>query len=512
MKDYRLYWIWLAQNAGYASKIAASLVNIFGNAAAIYAADTAELEARCVGMNEAELAAAKRIASSKELGEAEDILERATRLGQRVLVPTDADYPQSLRALRDAPMVLYVLGALPRLNEMLSVAVVGTRTMSDSGRRNAYSIGYGLAAGGVVVVSGMALGIDGMAQCGAVSAGGRTVAVLGGGADVIYPRDHESLYNTILKRGAIVSEYPPGTPPVGRHFPVRNRIISGLAAGCVVVEADMKSGALITARHAIYQGRHVFAVPGDVSAAGAQGTNSLIKNGAVMTTSAEDVLNEYEFLYPHSVSMKAYYKAVRGLELEESSRDAMARLRVSARDGDRLYGKGSFGGKSTRGASAGTRNTDKKAPKVSSRDRRHAADGVVFGKSDSTAGSVASTSAAQAKDSTKRRLLGRQSTRDSAADSAREIRAAEESIAAASIPAQRIELDLLDELSIKIYNLMKPDVPMIPDELVTSDISVSDVLSSLSMLELAGAVESGAGGYFLRRSSDDIDIAPPTEE
>lgn len=509
MKDYRLYWIWLAQNAGYASKTAASLVNIFGNAAALYAADDDELEARCAGMNEAELAAARRIVSDKGLGEAEDILERATRLGQRVVVPTDADYPQSLRTLRDAPMALYVIGTLPRLNELLSLAVVGTRKMSDSGRRNAYSIGYGLAAGGAVVVSGMALGIDGMAQCGAVSAGGKTVAVLGGGVDVIYPRDHETLYNTILKRGAAVSEYPPGAPPIGRHFPVRNRIISGLSAGCVVVEADMKSGALITARHAIYQGRHVFAVPGDVNSDGAQGTNSLIKNGAVMTTSAEDVLNEYEFLYPHSVSMKAYFKALRNLDTEVSSLEAMARLRVAARDGDRLYGKGSFGGRSVRKAQGG----DKAAPKVSARDKRHADDEVVFGDASRRADDTATHSDTGKNGANFSEICksGVATEKTNLKCEAQRVGACgEESESGAGV--QRIELDLLDELNIKIYNLMKPDVPMIPDELVTAEISVSDVLSSLSMLELAGAVESGAGGYFLRRSSDDIYIAPPEEE
>ncbi len=477
MKDYRLYWIWLAQNAGYASKTAASLVNIFGNAAAVYAASEREIDSRCASMSTRELTTAKRIVAEKSLDEAQAILEEAARLGQRVLVPTDSDYPQSLRSLRDAPMVLYVRGTLPRLDELPAVAVVGTRKMSDGGRRNAYAIGYGLAAGGVVVVSGMALGIDGMAQCGAVSAGGRTVAVLGGGADVIYPRDHENLYNTILKRGAVISEYPPGTPPVGRHFPMRNRIISGLAAGCVVVEADMKSGALITARHAIYQGRHVFAVPGDVSSDGAQGTNSLIKNGAIMTTSAEDVLNEYEFLYPHSVSMKSYFKAMRDIELEASSSEAMARLRITARDGDRLYGKGAFGGKSSR---VGEKR--EKAASVSSRDRRHSSDEVKFGKSE----------VAEKKSKKRKTALDEASVR--------------ENTPAVEPSAKRIELDLLDELNIKVYNLMKPDVPMIPDELVTPELSVSDVLSSLSMLELAGAVESGAGGYFLRRSSDDIDF------
>lgn len=495
MKDYRLYWIWLAEAAGYASKIAVRLVNIFGNAAAVYMADPDELDCEKLGMNGRELASAKRILANKDLSFAERILEDASRLGQRVLVPTDEDYPRSLLALRDAPMVLYVLGTMPSLKDELAVAVVGTRTMSDSGRRNAYGVGYGLASAGAVVVSGMALGIDGMAQCGAINAGGRTIAVLGGGADVIYPRDHENLYNTILRRGAVVSEYPPGTRPAGYHFPVRNRIISGLAAGCVVVEADMKSGALITARHAIYQGRHVFAFPGDVSFEGAEGTNSLIKNGAVMTTSAEDVLSEYEFLYPHSISMKAYFKAIRNLELEESSAEAMARLRITARDGNRHYGKGSFGGRDLRSG----KSESAKPPRVKASDKKHSTDEVKLG---------AAAVPAVAEEQKKEKKTAQKKSKSAAI--AVRTEAVKEAVKA-ELPPQRIELDLLDDVNIRVYNLMKPDVPMIPDELVSADLPISEVLSSLSMLELAGAVESGAGGYFLRHSSDDISFDPSDE-
>ena len=502
MKDYRLYWIWLAEAAGCASKTAVKLINIFGNAAALYMATEKELDSYDHGMNARELAAAKRILANRELDTAQRILEDASRLGQRVIVPTDEDYPKSLLSLQDAPMVLYVLGNLPRLRDELAIAVVGTRSMSDSGRRNGYGMGYGLAAGGAVVVSGMALGVDGMALCGAISAGGRTIAVLGGGADVIYPRDHENLYNTILRRGAIISEYPPGSRPEKHHFPVRNRIISGLSAGCVVVEADMKSGALITARHAIYQGRHVFAFPGDVASPGAEGTNSLIKNGAVMTTTAEDVLSEYEFLYPHCVSMKRYYKAIRNLELDESSAEEMARLRISARDGNRYYGKGSYGGK---GAGNGDGNTPK-APRVKASDRRHADDEVKFGASVAPTVTEKSGKAEKPKNIDK---SGKTQKRKKAEKPKKEKTTAENPGADSAAvmpdsPVQRIELDLLEEVNIRVYNLMKPDVPMIPDELVREDLPINEVLSSLSMLELAGAVESGAGGYFLRRSSDDI--------
>ena len=487
MKDYRLYWIWLACRAGQGSKLAVKLINMFGNAVNVYSASADDVKKISDhGLSTREMGQIRNILADKSLDEAKTILEDATKLGQRVLVPTDEDFPKSLLALRDAPMVLYVVGNLPKMNRELSVSVVSTRTMSDSGRRNSYAIGYGLAAGGAVVVSGMALGGDSMAQCGAISAGGRTVAVLGGGADVVYPKDHQNLYNTILKRGAIISEYPPGTKPSGFHFPVRNRIISGLSAGTVVVEADMKSGALITAKHAIYQGRHVFAVPGDVSSPGSEGTNNLIKNGAFVATSAEDVLAEYEFLYPHSISMKAYFRAMRGLEIDASSEEAMARLRVSARGGKNYYGNGAYGGKN----SWIGRESARSKTRVKLGDKRNASADVPMGEFAEPLSSEKSVDNTAKKSSKKLTVP--------------EIYPTPEAEKAETV--SRIEFDLLDEINIKVYNLMKPDVPMIPDELVTDTISISEVLSSLSMLELAGAVESGAGGYFLRRSADDVTL------
>ena len=459
--DHRIYWIWLAGRAGQASRTAVKLINAFGNAKNVYDASPEMLEGEEFGFVGKEKSQAIKILSDKSLDLAYQTLEDAERTSQHVIVPTDADYPKSLLSLRDAPMVLYVIGEFPDVNRELCVSVVGTRKMTDSGRRNAYAIGYGLASGGAVVVSGMALGGDGMALCGALSAGGRTVAVLGCGADVIYPKDHTDLYHAILKRGAVVSEYPPGTTPNGFHFPVRNRIISGLSAGSVVTEADSESGALITARHALYQGRNVFAVPGEVGLPGSVGPNDLIKNGAFVVTSAEDVLAEYEFLYPHSVSMRSFRRAMRELDVETASAEEMSKMRVSVKGGESYYGSGTYGGRSEwHGV-----NTDDlpKPPAVKRKDKRNAEKPVAMGR-----------------------------------------KAEPDETAAESVPSAHIELDLLDAVSVKVYNLMSPDVPMIPDELVKDGLSVSQVLSSLSLLELAGAVESGAGGYFLRRSSDDI--------
>lgn len=472
MIDDRVYWIWLAQRAGQGSRTAVSLVNAFGSAEKVYRASENDIASlRELGLSEREIKRAEDILSDRSLDEAQRIAEKCAELGQRVIVPGDRDFPRSLAVLRDAPMVLYVMGRLPDFNRDLCISVVGTRAMTDVGRRNSYAIGYGLAAGGASVVSGMALGCDGMALCGAISAGGRCVAVLGGGADVVYPRDHRNLYDTILRRGAVISEYPPGSRPERYHFPVRNRLISGLSAGSVIIEADAKSGALITARHAIYQGRSVFALPGRIGEPGADGTNNLIKLGAFAATSSEDILAEFEFLYPHSVRMRSLRKAMSAIEPESASEEAMARLRISSRDSEKYYGKGTYGGKRSWFSPSDKR-------------RKNATD------ADVKLGGALERSADDGRDASQQRKTER----------------------SASEPAlpKRIELDLLDEVNIKVYNMMKADVPMIPDELVTDGLSVSDVLSSLSMLELAGAVESGAGGYFLRRSSDDISLDPDT--
>lgn len=493
MRDYRIYWIWLAESAGHGSVIAVKLVNAFGNASAVYAATAEDVERVCSDiMSKREMTQAKKILSDKNMDEADRIFESAVSLGQRIIVPTDEDYPRSLAALRNAPLVLYVMGELPKWNRDLCISVVGTRTMSDSGRRNSYSIGYGLASGGSIVVSGMALGCDGMALCGAIGAGGKTVAVLGGGVDVVYPKDHRELYNTILKNGAVISEYPPGTEPRGYHFPIRNRIISGLSAGSVIVEADSKSGALITARHAICQGRNVFAVPGEVGLPGSEGTNSLIKNGAFVVTSAEDVLAEYEFIYPHSVSMKSYHRAMRNFEADASSEEAMARLRITAKGGKNYYGVSAYGGKS---GGFNKTETVKKAPSPKRRDKKNADSSVTLGRpAEEIKVKLQSLSSAEAEKTEKKAKK----------TPVKETNHVETVQTEPAVRENRIDIDLLDEVNIRVYNRMIPDVPMIPDELVTDGLSVSDVLSSLSLLELAGAVESHPGGYFLRASADDI--------
>lgn len=221
-------------------------------------------------------------------------LARMQRLGIR-LIPLDAeDYPAPLRAIPDPPCVLFVKGELLP-EDIRAVGIVGSRRASPYGRHVAAELAAGLAQRGVTVVSGMALGADAAAHDGTLRAGGRTLAVLGSGVDVIYPPEHAELYARIAAQGAIISENPPGSPPTRVSFPARNRIISGLSQGIVVVEAPEKSGALITATHALEQGREVFAVPGSVNSVQSRGSHQLLRDGAKLVESVDDILEDLQW-------------------------------------------------------------------------------------------------------------------------------------------------------------------------------------------------------------------------
>ena len=286
-KDKRVYWLWLSHACGQGSACAVELVRNFGDAEAVFDADADELDSCGVKIE-------KRTMSKlclKDTEEVEEILEWCDNLGVRVLYPGSDGYPKGLLSLRDAPMVLYCIGDLPDFDKTFSCAVVGTRSMSAYGRDVSYALGAGLADCGACVISGLALGIDGMAMAGAVEAGGACVAVLGCGVDTAYPKAHEKLLQSVLERGAVISEYAPGTSPLASHFPVRNRIISGMSCGVLVVEAGEKSGTMITANCALEQGRTVYAVPGRITDRMSFGTNELIRKGmAEPVFSAEDLL------------------------------------------------------------------------------------------------------------------------------------------------------------------------------------------------------------------------------
>ena len=320
MKD-RLFQIWFSLRCGAANTEFVGLLEQHGSPYAIFSMEDAEIERLTCSQR------LKRAFSDKSLQESYRILSYCEENGIDLLFWSDEAYPTSLRSLKDPPSLLYVKGRLPELSRALCVSVVGTRKMSEYGKQMAYKIGYELASAGAVVVSGLALGNDSVATAGALAANGRTVAVLGCGIDIVYPPQHATLSRQILQSGALITEYPPGSPPEGYHFPARNRLISGLGQGTVVIEAIRGSGALITARKALLQGRDIYAVPGNVGCENTFGTNQLIHDGAVMVQSARDILENYTFLYRDSLNMTGLLKA----EGKSDADDAwLARLKVSS--------------------------------------------------------------------------------------------------------------------------------------------------------------------------------------
>ncbi|MBO5006679.1 MAG: DNA-processing protein DprA [Clostridia bacterium] len=297
--DPLLYYIWLSLRCGAGNETASFLLSKFGSPKAIFDADRHTLLS--VLPEREGLAAAL---SDKDTSAAERVLEHCQRANIGIMTVDSPIYPQRLRAIHAKPIVLYYKGAFPNIDEKVAIACVGTRKCSDKGIKVAYKLGADLASAGAVVVSGMARGIDSMCARGALAEKGHTIAVLGCGIDVVYPPENEPLMKAIEQNGTVITEYAPGTPPTGKHFPVRNRIIAGLCLGTVVVEADAGSGALITAEHARKQGKDVFAFPGDVDSNYHSGTNELIAGGATMVRDARDILLEYEELWRGRISVR----------------------------------------------------------------------------------------------------------------------------------------------------------------------------------------------------------------
>jgi DNA processing protein len=282
-------WIALNMTPGVGPRAAARLLERFGSAEAVFAALRSELERLRLRPE-----AVESIVLRDRHADAETELERVRALGADVLILDDGTYPALLREIADPPITLYVRGEWEACLDAPCVAIVGSRRCSTYGQNVALMLARDLASRGVTIVSGLARGIDAAAHRGALEAGGRTVGVLGTGIDEVYPRDHKKLAEDILARGgALVSQFPLGTPPIPENFPYRNRIISGLSLGVVLAEAAENSGSLITARLAMEQSREVYAIPGNITSRNSFGTNYLIKGaGAKLVQQWQDVAAE----------------------------------------------------------------------------------------------------------------------------------------------------------------------------------------------------------------------------
>jgi DNA processing protein len=285
--DSSLSWLALSLTPGLASRLSARLLRRFDSPEGVFRASLAELEAcnlpgsvaQAVFKKEAFKRAEKEFAAVRRIA------------GCRLLNWTEPEYPQSLLQIYDPPVMLYVRGD-PQILNLPSISIVGTRKPTLYGTQLAQRLGRDLAARGLVIVSGMARGIDAIGHQGAMAANGRAIGVLGTGIDICYPKENKKLYEKVLERGAIIGEFPLGTHPAPENFPVRNRIVAGMPLGVIVVEGAQYSGSLITARLAMEFGREVFGVPGNVTQPASFAPNQLIKQGAKLVAGAEDVIEE----------------------------------------------------------------------------------------------------------------------------------------------------------------------------------------------------------------------------
>ena len=293
-------WIWLTTRKGLGSRGVMQVLEFFGTPERAFYADPEQYD-QIPGLS----ALARSSLRDKGQEGTDRILGDCDRLGVRIMTLNDGNYPERLREIADPPAVLYIRGGLFRFDQEAVIGIVGAREPSPYGEKVAAQLGLDLARNGVLLVSGTAQGTASIALKGALQGGGRVVSVLGGGVDVPYPWQNRYLYEDVAAAGALISEYPPGTPPIGEHFPVRNRIISGLALGVVAVECARRSGTMKTVEHAMEQDRDVFAIPGNIDAPMSEGPNWLLRQGARPVTCAQDILEEYLDRFPQQLSKAA---------------------------------------------------------------------------------------------------------------------------------------------------------------------------------------------------------------
>jgi len=292
-------FVWLSTRRGLGARKAGDLLARFGTPEAVYSAPPEEYD---------EIPSLTRIDKAELKNKSTDVADTVMKACEdkqiQLVTIQDAGYPNRLKNIDAPPVLLYVRGTLPVIDDEVCIAMVGTRRCTAYGISVAGRFGEEISAGGGIIVSGMAKGVDSAGHKGALNAGAPTVAVLGCGVDVCYPPGNTDLMNKIISNGAVISEYPPGVEAFAGNFPPRNRIISGLSLGVVVIEAPVSSGALITANHAADQGRDVFCVPGNIDSPSNAGVNNLIKEGAKAVTCGEDVLSEYLHMFPHKINIK----------------------------------------------------------------------------------------------------------------------------------------------------------------------------------------------------------------
>ena len=443
MNDDIVYWIWLAEQCGYGSKYFTKLYSLYKDPMEVYNLQNDEVTqlGKKFSYN------FKDKLCQRNLEKARAIYEYCKKSGIDVIPFGDKRYPERLRMIEDPPVVLYCLGKLPSFNEKLCVGIVGTRKMSRYGRAAAYKFSYELSSLGACVVSGLALGVDATAACGALEGGEPTAQILGCGVSVIYPKVHSRLRDEVIKRGALISEYPPLETPQKYYFPQRNRIISGLSQGVFVTECRKESGAMITAKLALSQGKQLFAFPGNVGEPTAEGPNELLRQGAYAAISVEDIVSRYGFYLNLSESeIEEKLKIAR--ENATDILDALKKYSIP----DKCEENERINSAPLVGAKYDPKAHKKTAPKVE-------------------------------------QLNIEQLNIDDIAE-ARENTSAPTSTA----------MDFgLDERTATVFESIPCNTPVSVDKIVCEGLSVGEIVTALTMLEIMGLIASLPGGLYIRK-------------
>ena len=437
-----VYWIWLANCLGAGNRKLHYLLDRYSSPYDIFRAESEEIDHLDLSNR------LKDLINKKDTKEAYAINDYCAVHNIGIITYASEYYPAKLRSIPNPPAVLYFRGQLPNTNDFVSIGVVGTRKMSEYGKRSAYKIAYELASAGVTVVSGMALGVDAVAACGAIRGGGKTIAVLGTGVDVVYPPQHNRIYEKIIENGAVISEYPPTTEPRRGHFPLRNRIISGISNGTLVVEGDMKSGALITADFAIEQGKDIFALPGNLDSKNSYGTNKLISNGATIITCTEDILKSYEFYYGKTINFLKLSMAKSHSQLDEAALESMGICKRGNYEKDAGEKR-----ESEIEVSRGNILRPRRMPKVKNTENM--------------------PSTLPEKEKYKKEDISNQ-------------------------PTAEAELAALDEHEREMFLAMPDDRAVSIDAMMRLGYSCSDVMGTLAMLEIKGLISSLPGGLYIK--------------
>ena len=453
MKDDVIYWIWLAEQCGYGSKYFTKLYSLYKDPMEIYNLRNEEV----MQLGKKFSYNFKDKLCQRNLEKARAIYEYCNKRGIDVITFGDRRYPERLRMIEDPPVVLYCLGRFPDFNEKLCVGIVGTRKMSRYGRAAAYKFAYELSSLGACVVSGLALGVDATAACGALDGGEPTAQILGCGVSVVYPKAHSRLRDEVIKRGALISEYPPLEDPKKYYFPQRNRIISGLSQGVFVTECRKESGAMITAKLALSQGKQLFAFPGNVGEPTAEGPNELLRQGAYAAISVEDVVCHYRFYLDFDgEETAARLKAARA-----SAPDVLEALKRYSIP-DRCEENERINSAPLVGAKYEPKAQKKLAPDAAPLEPEQ------FNIEQLSIEQLEAESVAEAREAT-------------------------------SAPTSTAIDYGLDEKTAKVFEAIPCKSPVSVDKILCGGLSVQDIITALTMLEIMGLVSSLPGGLYIRK-------------